>query len=324
MHRNMRRILITGASGFVGGYVLRAFRDAFASAEILGVGRRASLNVSNGAAYQLLDLVDPTAVARQVHAFRPTDVLHLAAESSVVRADRAQFDVWRINLGGMYNLIDAIERAGEPCTFAFVSSGEVYGRAFNEHRPATEQTAPEPINAYARSKWVGEQVLVRSTEGTCIKPIILRPFNHIGPGQDLAFAVPSFAHQIALIEAGRQSPVVEVGDLSPQRDFLDVSDVVDAYIGVFKHVEALDGSQTFNICSGQPRSIESMLMVLGKLSRVPFEIRPALHRMRRSEVPVAYGDASCLGQVTGWAPMIDVMTSLARILDDARMRMGAP
>ncbi|MGU3469365.1 NAD-dependent epimerase/dehydratase family protein [Methylobacterium sp. C33D] len=318
----MRRILITGASGFVGAHVLRAFRNAFASADILGVGRRASLNVPDGVTYDSLDLVDSVAVGRRVKSFRPTEVLHLAAESSIVRADQSKFDTWRINFGALYNLVDAVERAGQACTFAFVSSSEVYGSAFNEHCPATEKLAPQPMNAYARSKWIGEQLFVRSTEGTCIKPIVLRPFNHIGPGQDLAFAVPSFAHQIALIEAGRQPPIVEIGNLSSQRDFLDVSDVVDAYIGIFRCAATFDDPQIFNICSGQPRSIESILTILAGLSRVAFEIRPAPNRIRRSDVPLAYGDASRLRQATGWSPKTDVTTSLARILDDARTQVA--
>lgn len=319
----MRRILITGASGFVGRHVLRAFRDVFNSAEILAVGRRSSSNVPDGIVYESLNLVDSVAVAGLIHTFRPTEVLHLAAESSVVRADGSRFDTWRINLGALYNLIDAIDRTGEPCTFAFVSSGEVYGRAFNEHCPVTERTTPQPKSAYGRSKWLGEQLLIRSTEGTLLKPIVLRPFNHIGPGQDLAFAVASFAHQIALIEAGQCSPIVEVGNLSPQRDFLDVSDVVDAYIKIFQSFEMFDSPQTFNICSGRARSIESILMSLRELSRVAFEIRFDRGRMRKSELPLAFGDAFRLQQVTGWAPKMDATMSLARILDDARAKIAS-
>ncbi len=178
------------------------------------------------------------------------------------------------------------------------------------------------MNAYAHSKFLGEQMLLKSTEGTSLKPIVLRPFNHIGPGQGLAFAVASFAHQIAMIEAGRIPPFVEVGNLSAQRDFLDVSDVVEAYIKIFQCAEGFDGPQTFNICSGQPRSIESLLMGLRGLSQVAFEVRPDPGRTRQSDVPVAFGDSRHLQQATGWAPKSDRMTSLARILDDARMRVA--
>lgn len=316
----LKRILVTGASGFVGSHVLRAFREVFPKAEILGVGRRANTKVPNGVLYKSLDLVDPVAVARQIGSFRPTEVLHLAAEASVVRAGTSKFDTWRINFGALYNLIDVILRVGEPCTLAFVSSSEVYGRAFLDSCPVTELTAPQPMNAYAHSKWLGEQLLLKSAEGTCLKPIVLRPFNHIGPGQDLAFAVASFAHQIALIETGRQPPFVEVGNLSVQRDFLDVSDVVAAYVKILQCTEAFDAPEIFNICSGQPRSIESMLTALGRLSSVAFDIRPDPVRARKSDVPLAFGNAYKLQEATGWMPKIDVMTSLAGILDDGRRR----
>lgn len=316
------RILITGASGFVGGHALRAFRDVFTSAEILAVGRRAAADVPDRITYEALDLTDPVAVERRIRCFRPTEVLHLAAESSIIRADRSKFDTWRINFGALYNLVDAIERTGEACTFAFISSSEVYGRAFLDRVPATEQTVPQPMNAYAHSKWLGEQLLTRSSEGTCLRPIVLRPFNHIGPGQGLAFAVASFAHQIALIEAGQQPPFVEVGNLSAQRDFLDVSDVVGAYIKIFQCAEMFDGPQTFNVCSGQPRSIENVLMTLRGLCHVDFEVRPDPKRTRGSDVPLAFGDAHRLQQVTGWSPKVDWGTSLARILDAARARVS--
>jgi GDP-4-dehydro-6-deoxy-D-mannose reductase len=319
----LKRILVTGASGFVGSHVLRAFSDAFASAEILGIGRRASFNVPDGVSYEPLDLTNPAAVAQRISTFRPTEVLHLAAESSVVRAEKSKFNTWRVNFGSLYNLIDAIQQNGQPCTFVFVSSGEVYGHAFIDHCPVEEHTAPQPMSAYAYSKWLGEQFLIKSADGTCLKPVVLRPFNHIGPGQDLAFAIASFAHQIALIEIGRTPPLVEVGNLSVQRDFLDVSDVVAAYVSILRCAEAFDGPKIFNICSGQPRSIESMLMGLRALSRVYFEIYPNPARMRQSDVPLAFGDARHLQRATGWAPKSNEMMSLARILADARMRVAA-
>ncbi|APT30092.1 GDP-6-deoxy-D-mannose reductase [Methylobacterium phyllosphaerae] len=318
----MRRILVTGASGFVGGHVLQRVRDAFASDEILGVGRRTFLNVPDGVSYERLDLIDSIAVARRISTFQPTDVLHLAAESSIVRADRSKFDTWRLNFGAVYNLIDALEQAGKPCIFAFVSSSEVYGRAFIGGCPATEQTAPQPTNAYARSKRLSEQLVLKSTEGTCLKPIVLRPFNHIGPGQDLAFAIASFAHQIALAEVGQRPPFVEVGNLSAQRDFLDVSDVVGAYIKIIQYAERFDGPQTFNICSGVPRSIESMLTGLRGLAQIDIEVRRDPTRSRHSEVPLAFGDARHLRQATGWTPKIDLTVSLARILEDARTKLA--
>ena len=318
----MRRILITGASGFVGSHALRTFRDTFTAAEILGVGRRPSSEVPDGVAYESLDLADQAEVVGRIAAFRPTDVLHLAAQSSIIRAERSRFGTWRINFGALYNLIDAVERIGEPCNFAFASSSEVYGRAFLGPCPVTEQTEPLPMNAYAHSKRMGERLLLEALGETCIRPIILRPFNHIGPGQDAAFAIASFAHQIAEIEAGRRAARVEVGNLSAQRDFLDVADVVGAYALVIRHADALDGAPVFNVCSGRPRSIESALVELGTLARASFEVSPDPGRTRPSDIPLAFGDAGRLQRATGWRPTIDWPTSLGRVLDDARRRVA--
>lgn len=318
----MRRILITGASGFVGCHALDAFHRTFAESEILGVGRRAASPVPGGVAYRALDLDDRTAVRQIISDFQPTAVLHLAAQSSVARADRSPFEAWRINLGGLYHLVEALDRRGSACSFVFASSGEVYGRAFLQALPVTEDVLPEPIGAYARSKRLGEQLLIDSLSDTCIKVQILRSFNHIGPGQSVDFAIASFAQQIARIEAGLCPPIVEVGNLSTRRDFLDVHDVVDAYARVVREADTLPAGSVFNVSSGQARTIESALAALQTLSARTFDVRVRADRARPSEIPTAFGNAGRLQRATGWRQTVDWTTSLQRVLDDARQRFA--
>ncbi|MGH1590746.1 GDP-mannose 4,6-dehydratase [Methylobacterium phyllosphaerae] len=203
-----------------------------------------------------------------------------------------------------------------------MSTGEVYGSAFLAGHALSEAAEPLPRNTYARSKWVGEQLLRDLLPRIGVKLVVLRPFNHIGPGQDERFVVASFAGQIARIEAGLVLPCLEVGNLSSYRDFLDVADVAAAYADLIGRAESLPDGSVFNISSGQPRTIASVLEDLRTRARVPFEIRVAPERVRPAEIPLAAGDAACLHAVTGWEPRVPWDESLTRVLDDARARLA--
>ena len=273
-------------------------------------------------AYETIDLLDEAALSAFVARFRPTEILHLAGLASVADSASGPGQTWRVNVNGLMNLVAAVE-AVPGCTFFFVSSGEVYGSAFLAGHALTEDSEPLPRNTYARSKWVGEQLLRDLLPRIGVKLVVLRPFNHIGPGQDERFVVASFAGQIARIEAGLVPPCLEVGNLSSYRDFLDVADVAQAYAGLIGRAESLPDGRVFNISSGMPRTIASALDGLRDRARVPFEIRIAPERVRPAEIPLAAGDAGRLRAATGWRPLVAWEDSLTRVLDDARARLAA-
>ena len=318
----MKRILVTGAAGFVGRHALAALAAASGPADrILGIGRGRPAVLPERVAYETVDLLDEPALNACVAGFRPTEVLHLAAMATVQQSADAPGETWRINLVGLLNLAEAVARAAPGAGFLFVSSGEVYGRAFLTGRPLTEAAAPDPQGPYARSKWFGETILRDVLAKSDVRLVILRPFNQVGAGQDERFVLPSFAGQIARIEAGLVPPVLEVGNLAAERDFLPVGDVVQAYAALIaRGVDIADGS-VFNVASGRPRSIASVVSDLRRHARVAFEVRVAADRMRASEIPVAAGDATRLRLATGWTPRGDWEAALADVLAHARGRL---
>jgi GDP-4-dehydro-6-deoxy-D-mannose reductase len=145
--------------------------------------------------------------------------------------------------------------------------------------------------------------------------IIARPFNHTGPGQDKRFALPAFAAQIAAIEEGRQEPRVEVGNLSVERDFLDVRDVTEAYMLLVAAAAKLPSRSVFNIASGTSRSLSSLLDHLRQRSRRGFDVIVDPSRLRPADVPRAAGDASRLRELTGWRPRRPIEETLLSLLD---------
>ena len=147
--------------------------------------------------------------------------------------------------------------------------------------------------------------------------VVARSFNHTGPGQGTDFALPAFASQIARIEAGLQEPVIRVGDLSAQRDFLDVRDVVAAYALLLEHGTA---TTTVNVCSGTCRPVSEWLDRLVSLARVPVRVEVDGSRVFVQSNPRLVGDNSRL-RALGWEPKVPPDAMLSTLLEHWRTRI---
>ncbi len=312
-----QRILVTGAAGFVGSYLCEALMRRPAPTEIV----RLTSAVDRKDGHIAVDLLDRGAVDEVAATHKPEIVVHLAAQSSTSRGVLDSGDTWAVNVSGSLNLAAAIGNHCPKSTMLFVSSSEVYGASFLRG-PVSESSATLPLTAYARSKYAAECVLDAMLPASC-RLIVARPFNHSGPGQQETFVLPSFAAQIAKIEAGFEPPELRVGNIDVVRDFMDVRDVVDAYISLIEHVEALPRRFLCNIASETVRSLRDLIGTLQGLSRTAFGIVVDPARTRPVDIPVARGDAGLLRLATGWQPKIPVEHLLESLLDDARRRHAA-
>ena len=218
------RILVTGASGFVGGWLLRELesRKRSAGLKVIPAGDPDSGEGD-------FDVADYDQVAQLIGRVRPTAVIHLAAVAAPADARAAPFRAWQVNFGGTMNLAYAVLASAPDARFVFASSSEVYGASFNDQpgKPILESAALRPVSVYGATKAAAD-ILVGQLAHDGLKSIRFRPFNHTGPGQSDAYVVPAFARQMAEIAAGLRPPTVEVGDRQVYRDFLDVRDVVRA------------------------------------------------------------------------------------------------
>lgn len=299
---NPQTILLTGAAGFVGNRLADRLADAFPDAVIVGADiATPDWPASDARRVEALDITDAEAVTACMKRHRPDRVVHLAAQSHVPTSFAKPLLTWRVNVAGTLNLLQAARDEAPGCLFVFVSSSEVYGRSFNEGRPVDETSMHAPMNPYAASKAAAD-AMVRDASGDDLHGIVLRPFNHVGPGQRQDFVVSAFSSQIARIEHGLQEPVLRVGNLDAQRDFLDVRDVIDAYVDIVRHGLEHPAGTVWNMCTGRPVTIKSILDDLLELSTADVEIAVDPERLRPSEVPVALGDASAIEEALGWRP----------------------
>lgn len=313
-----RKVLLTGGSGFVGSWLTPALRQLLPEAALHVLTRHGEAFCQPGWMAIQANLADPDAIAQVVESIKPDLILHLAAQSSVALSQNAEEETWRINLIGTFGLAAACAKFAPDVTFIQVSTAETYGASFNAG-PADENTVCRPQNVYARSKFAAELMLADVLPSSA-RLIVVRPFNHTGPGQDRRFVLPSFAAQIAAIERGEQEPVLNVGNLSAQRDFLDVRDVVAAYTAIVSNADKFSRRETLNIASGLAVPIEVLLDKLKALATKNFEIRIDPQRMRPSEIPVTVGHAQKLTALTGWRPQFSIDETLATLLSYWRHR----
>ncbi|HUZ13236.1 MAG TPA: GDP-mannose 4,6-dehydratase [Caulobacteraceae bacterium] len=319
VRRRPRSILVTGADGFVGRHLCPRLAQRHPAVAIVALRRQGPGAATPRRRAFEADIGDAGAVREAVRGARPDLVIHLAAQASAGEAADAQAATWRTNVEGTRNLAAAVAELGRPCDFIFASSGEVYGLSLNEG-PARETTPLAPLGVYARSKAEAEAALAGALAGSQARAIVCRAFNHTGPGQDERFVVPRLAAQVARIEKGLQRPVVRAGDLSVRRDFLDVRDVVEAYLDLADAAPRLPALSTFNIASGRAVELIEVVQLLQKWSRRPFELEIDRALLRPADVQSAVGDAGALRAATGWRPRRRFAATVRATLEYFRKR----
>jgi GDP-4-dehydro-6-deoxy-D-mannose reductase len=299
------RALITGVGGFVGRHLLQHLQDE--GDDVYGVGR--SDNVSNIESAHVIqaDLADRDEVERLVRETRPEAVYHLAAQSSPSESVANPWGTICNNLVGQLNVLEALLGDGLRPRVLVVGSSDEYGQVRPEDVPTNEDAPLRPITPYAVSK-VGQDMMgfqYFAQHGVAV--VRVRPFNHTGPGHDARFVIPSFARQLALIEAGLCEPVLRVGNLNVARDFMDARDMVRAYRLAL--VRGVPG-EVYNIGSGRAVLISEMVDELIGLCRTRVEIRVNATLLRASDIPRQEADTRKFTALTGWQPRIPWHTTL--------------
>ena len=314
----MACVWLTGADGFVGGWLRRELELQGQSWAALGLPGTDSL-LGEGA-FAPLDLVaaarrtpgQPVAALKDLP--EPAGLIHLAALSSPPACEDNPDLAQAINVDGPQRFYEQLLELWPQCPIIHVSSGHVYRPSA---APLREDQALEPVNVYGRTKLDGE-AMAHGFRTRGARVTVVRPFNHTGAGQLPNFALPSFAMRLAKLEqaGGGELPV---GWLGGVRDFLHVKDVIQSYLSLLPKAGEVD---LVNVCSGQGQVIGDMLD--GLLKRFEGHIRVVQEqtRMRGSaDADALVGDTTRLASLLGAVPILDLDGLLEELAQDARARL---
>ncbi len=291
------RALVTGGLGFVGRWLTAHLADE--GDDVTAIDAET-------------DVTDEEAVERAMEASQPDAVYHLAARAHVGESWRDPLDVLRVNVLGTAAVLAAARRGAPEATVLVVSSAEVYGALAPEELPVGEGARLRPSTPYAASKAAAEQVAIQAWLGYGQRAVVVRPFNHVGPGQSPNFAVPALARRV--LEARRDgSRELVVGTVTTRRDFTDVRDVVRAYRLLVVRAEP---GEVYNVCSGNDVAIADVVARLMALTGVELRMVTDPELVRPVDTPVLRGDPSRLVSATGWAPAIPFDKTLRDVLSD--------
>lgn len=289
------RALITGGKGFVGQWLAAHLKDRGDEVAVIDLET---------------DVADADAVLRVMGDVLPEAVYHLAAMTHVGESWEHPSQVLRVNVLGTAEILAAARTVAPNARILVVSSAEVYGVVQPAQLPLDESTPTAPASPYAASKLAAEVVALQAWRGYDQPVTVVRPFNHIGPGQSPNFFVPAMAKRI--VEARRAGAAsLPVGTLTTRRDFTDVRDVVAAYRLL---VEKGAPGQVYNVCSGVDVAMSDVAAQLLALAGTDIRLETDPGLVRPVDVPVLRGDAARLRAATGWQPVIPLATTLADVL----------
>ena len=314
----MKRVLITGVSGFVGSHLLDLLVTKKTDYELYGIVReRSSLEKikHNVDSIRLIscDLINLSTIINIIKELKPDHIYHLAGESSVKLSWGGTLSMVNSNIVATLNLLEAMRTANcQETKILLACSSEEYGLISEDDIPIKEETPLKPVSPYAVSKAAVDMFGYQYYVSYGIKTVRTRAFNHTGPRRSGVYALSNFARQLAEIESGFREPKIHVGNLSAVRDFTDVRDMVRGYELAMEHCEP---GEVYNICSSKGWRIRDLLEMLVQLSKCRIEIAQDEERMRPVDLPIIVGDNAKFRKITAWKPAIGMERTLQDLLD---------
>ena len=304
----MNKYLITGVCGFVAEYMVACLKAHEPDCDILGLARKDAppqLDIH----YQKVDLTNKEKVLNVISDYQPDYIIHLAAISSVAQSWQTPDVSFLNNTAGFLNLAEAIRSTGIKARILTVGSSEEYG---NYQLAVNEDFNLHPKSPYSVAKVAQEYLSKLYIDRFDLDIVMTRSFNHIGPKQNIKFAIPSFINQLVLISEGKSENILKVGNIEVVRDFMDVRDTVEAY---YKILHKGEKRAVYNVCSGVGIKLRDIIETAAQELKISPEIIVDKTRIRANEIPYIVGNNSRLKTELGWKPIFTLKDTISDIIE---------
>ncbi|VVB88596.1 GDP-mannose 4,6-dehydratase [uncultured archaeon] len=323
----MKKILITGISGFVGGHFVKYMSTHHNDLEIHGISRSEPAwdfvdiprQLINGRYFHKADLNDITKIKSLIHEIQPDYIIHLAAQSSVSESWKTPVLSFLNNTNIFLNIIDTVRLNDNSARVLSIGSSEQYGIVSENDLPISEGRVQCPENPYAVARVAQEQLARIYAKGYDLNICCTRSFNHCGPGQTDRFVVSAIVKQFVKVAQGIQKPIINIGNGTIVRDFVDVHDVIEAYYLLLTKGKK---GEVYNICSGQGLTIKEIVVLLSELLNIHVDIHEDQSKIRPIDNPQIIGSYKKIQYELGWEPRTSFVQSLHSMYQywDGRVR----
>jgi len=295
-----KKVLVTGADGFVGSHLCEALRDAGASVRALvRAGNPKNLRAQDGIFPVKGDVLDFDSL---LEASSKVDVVyHLGAITLIPETRSMMANTFSTNSVGTLNLLMAALR-NNVSRFIYVSTCHVYGEQASF--PIRETAAPKPIDIYSASKLAGEHLCTSFVKMFDLDVVITRAFNHFGPRQRTEFLIPSIITKLI-------GGTCELGDPEPTRDFSYVDDIVSGYLAV---AELGRTGEIYQFCSGVERTVRDIATEIVRIGKFNADLKwhPGA---RKVDLPRSYGTYEKAKAELGWRPKTTFEEGISRTIE---------
>lgn len=317
----MNKVLITGITGMIGSHLAHYVQEQ--GCEVAGISRattafRMQAHRKMPWKHYAGDILDVNFLEKAVKDFQPDVVFHLAAQAYNGQSYEAEQTTYALNITGSWNVYNAVLRNAPNARVIPACSSAAYGAALTDD-PINEESPLKPLTPYGVTKAAMEMMGRQFCLNYGLDVVLPRLFIHVGPNHPPLTAVQNFARQIAAIKCGLQEPVMQVGNLTTSRDFIDVRDGASA---LWTLVQKGVKGEVYNICRGYAWKISDVLELLLKIADIKVTLQQDPQLMRPSDEKTLLGDNRKL-RALGWAPVIPFETTLLDIYNNWVERLQA-
>jgi nucleoside-diphosphate-sugar epimerase len=311
------KVLITGATGFIGGFLARHCLEAGSS--VLGLGNEdPKQEWPHAAVFESCDVRNTPRLLELITAFRPDRIFHLAAQSFPTVSLEKPFETMEVNAGGTINLFECLRTVGiKPMVVVACSSAE-YGPVEAKDLPVLETHPLRPLHPYGVSKVAQDMLAAQYFANYGLPCVRIRIFNTTGPSK-VGDVCSDLTRRAAEIDLGIRPPLMPVGNIDTRRAIIDGRDMAR---GLWLAAERCEPGDVYNVGANQIYSVQELVDAIRPLVKVAFEVHQDPALVRRCDEPVIAGDITKFHRRTGWKPEIVLAETIKEMLDWWRRKLG--